>query len=281
MSLIMRDASFENIIMDGSATGDPSYAPGVAALLATLRKTWTGWAVLRAAYDRRKNKRKENQEIRIVPMTAKDKKEFPTAEAFARPKDWAGATARYAKGYQCDGVNNPETPRDDRYDLMGVTGTGVGSSAFVHFNPRDGKRPDCNLIHELVHAVRDMSGVLDCVPVENYLRLYDTEEEFYSDIVKNIYLSERGEDDQIRFGHAGNKTMEAFLAWDPLLPENPPTPAGLLNHPALGKPVRRLLFKMTADTSDMCDNIAYKPRVTTKWNLLREYLDNPAKYPMF
>ncbi|HVS40164.1 MAG TPA: M91 family zinc metallopeptidase [Gemmataceae bacterium] len=279
--MIIRDASFENIVIDDSGSFDSSYATEVAALLATLRKSWTGWAALRAVYDRRKNKRKEDQELRIVPFTAKDRKENPTAAAFAAAKNWTNATARYSAGYQCGGVDDPATPRDDRYDVTGVQGTGVGSSSFIHFNPRDGKRPDCTLLHELVHAVRQMAGASDCVPMENFLRNYDTEEEFYSDVVTNTYLSERGEDDQIRFGHRQEKTMEVFLAWDPLLPENPPTPAGLLNHPALGKPVRRLLFKMTADTDDMCKNIAYKVRPTAKWNLLREYMDNPAKYPMY
>ena len=49
---MMRDASFENIVIDASGTLDPTYESEVAALLATLRKTWTGWAVLRALYDR-------------------------------------------------------------------------------------------------------------------------------------------------------------------------------------------------------------------------------------
>jgi hypothetical protein len=46
------------------------------------------------------------------------------------------------------------------------------------------------------------------------------------------------------------------------------------------KPVRRLLFKLTVENSDMCDNIAYKPRATMRWNLLREYMAYSAKYPI-
>jgi hypothetical protein len=64
-----------------------------------------------------------------------------------------------------------------------------------------------------------------------------------------------------------------------LLAPRPLTPEGLLTHPGLKRPVRRLLSKMTGDTWDMCENIAYKPRVTMQWNLLREYMANRAKYP--
>jgi len=296
----MHDASFENIIIDGSPRPDglpdapgikfrshanPDFESQVAKLLGELRKTWTGWAVLRALYDHRKNKNGEYQEVRIVPVTAKEHY-YHHAAAFTAPNDRRAASSPSAR--YMGGLDDPKTPRDDRFDRLGYKGTGVGSGCAVHFDPR-GANNDVLLLHELVHAVRQMSGVMDRVPTEFALRGYDDEEEFYSDVVTNIYLSERGEDDQIQFGHynpdVSAKSLDEFLN-DPDLPPMlggrwPLTPAGLLNHPDLGMPVRRLLFKMKSDNYSMCHDIAYKVRVTVKWNLLYEYMDNPAKYPMY
>ncbi|HVS40163.1 MAG TPA: M91 family zinc metallopeptidase [Gemmataceae bacterium] len=289
-----RDISFENIVIDSGINApnvyapiipDPAYETAVAELLATLRKTWTGWAVLRALYDRRKNRRKEDQDVWIVPFSAQDRQDQPTAMAFTRAVNDADATARYQQGYR-GGTDDPKTRRDDRYDRAPYQGTGVGSSSVIHFNPRGYQRPDCALLHELVHAVRNMSGVRDRIPTEHALYYYDNQEEFYPDVVEIAYLSERGEEDQIRFGHSKHKTMEEFLrapigAGVFAYADAPLTPAGLLTHMTLAKPIRRLLFKMTTETADMCENIAYKVRVTASWNLLREYMSNPAKYPIF
>jgi hypothetical protein len=275
----MRRDNFDNIVIDG-AGADPAYEGAVAAVIETLRGAWTGWAVLRAIYVRRKNPRSNNLEVRIVPFTAQDRRTSPPGtEAFARPNNWAAATARGGRGLS-GGYDDPSTPRDERYDPLGYQPTGEGSSCEIHFNPREGKRPDINLLHEMVHVVREMSGVIDRVPTEQALRDYDDEEEFYPDVVTNIYLSERGEDNQIRFGHSSRRrTLEEFLAWDPLEPEVPPTAAGFLTHPGKAKQLRRLLSKMKGQTWDMCDNIAHRVRQTARWNVLREFMDNPTKYP--
>jgi hypothetical protein len=297
----MHDASFENIIMDGALKSNPTpNVPGmrlrwvpnpdfesqVAAILGVLRKTWTGWAVLRAVYDCRKNKQQQGQEVRIVPFTPIERLNAGGAKAVTTANNQAASRDPYGHGY-VGGFDDRRTPRDDRYDRVGYQGTGVGSGCEIHFEPR-GSDADTTLLHELVHAVRIMSGVIDRVPTEFALRAYDDTEEFYPNVVTNIYLSEKGEDDQMEFGHGDfgrSMSLDEFIN-NPSLPPMldgrfPLTPAGLLNHPDLGKPVRRLLFRMTSDNEAMCNNIAQKVRVTAKWNLLREYLENPAKYPMY
>jgi hypothetical protein len=50
--------------------------------------------------------------------------------------------------------------------------------------------PDEVLFHEMVHASREMRGVLDRVPVD---RGYDDQEEYLAVILTNIYLSEKGQ----------------------------------------------------------------------------------------
>jgi hypothetical protein len=292
---VRRDENFENIIIDSGARplpgpggagvvtpADPQFESDVAAVLGVLRKTWTGWAVLRAVYDRRKNKRKDDQAVRIVPFTAQERRtKGDRTAAFTRPDSLPASMARDGQGYK-GGLDDPFTKRDERYDRWGFPGFGTGSGAEIHFDPGQ-LDSDRHLLHELVHAVRAMSGVIDRVPTEYALRLYDDEEEFYADVVANIYLSERGDDPLIRFGHSEDKSMDEFIN-DPDRPAKldgklPLTPAALLMHPDLGAPIRRLLAKMVRDTKDLCQNIAYKPRATMKWNLLREYMANPAKFP--
>jgi hypothetical protein len=298
-----RDENFENIIIEGNPNNvdwEP-YGRGfemmVAELLATLRKSWTGWAVLRALYDRRKNKNKEDQCVYIVPMSPDTWKQTGGALGATGPLTPADATSASGRGLRGGDYPMPGE-RDNRYDPLPFKGTGIGSSCVVHFRPRGYRRPDCTLLHELVHAVRQMSGLMDRVPTDHMLSMYEDEEEIYPDLVKNIYLSERGEDDRIEFGHLQHKSMDEFLnshrkyagdfpADDPrydkfreYLAPVPLTPAGLLNHPTLKKPIRRVLANMVRYMHDLCRNIALMPRATMKWNLLREFMDNLAKYPI-
>jgi hypothetical protein len=49
---------------------------------------------------------------------------------------------------------------------------------------------DYQLLHELVHAVREMRGQLQMVPTVN--KEWDNQEEFFAILIANIYLSETG-----------------------------------------------------------------------------------------
>jgi hypothetical protein len=97
-------------------------------------------------------------------------------------------------------------------------GTGKGSDVRIHFTPDmwmpfssgrssrfshpptgPGTRADEVLLHELVHACRDMRGVRYRLGVNKHM---DNEEEFLAVVITNIYLSEKGQTD-LRASHRG------------------------------------------------------------------------------
>jgi hypothetical protein len=103
-----------------------------------------------------------------------------------------------------------EPVRDtDGTPIPGLVGTGQGSLADVAFTssmwgPRGtknltgpGSLPDEVLLHELVHAARQMKGIVDSSAVDSR---YDNEEEFVAIVVCNVYLSEKKQT-QFRASH--------------------------------------------------------------------------------
>lgn len=68
------------------------------------------------------------------------------------------------------------------------TGTGTGSAVDIYYWPG----PEEFLLHELVHASRNVKGVARPNPLGGPKGLYPTEEEFYATLVENMYLSQWG-----------------------------------------------------------------------------------------
>jgi len=89
------------------------------------------------------------------------------------------------------------------------------------------------LLHELVHALRQMSGLLDPYPME---RGFDTQEEFFAVLVTNIYTSERGRFRQLRGDH-GNLALVEPQEWATDREYRALTYAVVISQPSL---VRRL-----------------------------------------
>lgn len=75
--------------------------------------------------------------------------------------------------------------------------------------PGPGDDPAEVLLHELVHAVRAMSGRENCLPMDQG---FDTREEFFAVLVTNIYSSERGVFRPLRADH-GSATLADPQDW--------------------------------------------------------------------
>jgi hypothetical protein len=83
------------------------------------------------------------------------------------------------------------------------SGTGTGTNATIYYRPEawgvfgtasdstaPSNRPDEVLLHEMVHAARDMKGVSYLLPMA---KGYENEEEFLAIVITNVYLSEKGQ----------------------------------------------------------------------------------------
>ena len=116
------------------------------------------------------------------------------------------------------------TTRRGRPNYKNGSGSGAGSDSVIDYSATmwteygparlsgtrgPGFEPDEVLIHELVHAAREMRGVEYLLPVTGG---YDTQEEFLGVVVTNIYLSEKGQTVFARnHGTGVLKHPEAFL----------------------------------------------------------------------
>ena len=68
-------------------------------------------------------------------------------------------------------------------------GTGFGSDSHIFYTPRRHRVPDDVLVHELVHASRDVHGVGYQMPVTAG---YGNLEEFLAETIANMYRAEKG-----------------------------------------------------------------------------------------
>jgi len=134
--------------------------------------------------------------IPLDPAAASPKTVSPTGTNL-RDKQYAG------KDDDDDTETDPATHKgDERYDPVApkFAAKGGGSDDIIYFTPgaKDDKRcasgsglcaenPDEILLHEMVHALRDMQGVSNRVPTLT-LR-YKNEEEFLAIVVTNVYIS--------------------------------------------------------------------------------------------
>src|SRR5262249_52109870 len=134
---------------------------------------------------------------------------------------------------------------------------------------------DGALVHELVHALRDLRGHYHQIPMRS--KAYDNEEEFFAILVQNVYASEKGM---------------------PIFRRNQPIHAGLLSRLStspdrlsiserfLGRgqrPLsleelenRLLLYKLVCQNQDLCGNIL--AHVTAAFNPISEFMLNSNQY---
>jgi len=278
-----------NIWIDGSSTKSPAqYESAVVARLDQILNKQTGRALLRAIAA---NGKSRNKKVRIIPYTEDDED-----NAVAVPVDgWEGRDAAPAGAtvYR-GGTDDPTTKADERFETTFWKGLGLGSNVDLEYNPdpkdptpvcpRDGKTTsgpcrlvwgvadhgkDDQLLHELVHAMREGRGQLNQVPTEN--SDYDNEEEFFAILIANIYLSEQGKK-FLRADHHGFAVLSADLnSSEKFLGKgiSPPSRAQLEN--------RRLVGKLCTEDWIMCQEIG--DFVNADFNPIREYLRKSELYP--
>lgn len=192
---------YHHVTIDGTGTksyATPSqYEHAVLHQLRRIHHSHTGQAVFHEFVNR------ATHLMKIIPYEQKQ------LNAFASAKDLLHATKRGqversgADGHVLlDGHGKP------------IAGKGGGSDSDVSFTPvmftkycnqhkhghKSGAQPDEVLFHEMIHATRQMRGLLDPLPLGF---LYDTEEEFFAILLANIYASETGRPIDLRSDHHG------------------------------------------------------------------------------
>jgi hypothetical protein len=274
---------FKNIVISGSA----AYERSIVAQLDRVWGTWTGWAVLRAIVD-------TGNTVRIVPYSAADRKSMGESNAYVIGTSGRDNRPRGARPY-AGGMDDPSTPQDERFRRAGffsLPGTGKGGNAEVHYSPEvfqaalptcsktvtsgclppmfaQNRGPDDTLVHELVHALRDMRGQSLQIPTRS--KEYDNEEEFFAILVQNVYASEKGMTifRQDHHGHAALpsrlSTSEKFLGKG----QRPLTLEELEN--------RFLVSKFVRQNHDVCRSIL--GRVRAAFNPISEFMLNASQYP--
>jgi hypothetical protein len=175
-----------------------------------------------------------------------------------------------------DATTTPEDPiratwigtaRDDD-DQQKLDRLGTGSNCDIHFTPGrphevgPGAKPDEVLLHELVHASRDMRGVRFKGSMNGD---FDNEEEFIAILIDNIYLSEKGQTD-IRANHKGHKRL----------------PAGFRDHflenrRHLDQPPSWLVEALRNRQFRLYDALGKIPESKAKWNPVRQWEHIRAK----
>lgn len=116
--------------------------------------------------------------------------------AYEHARSFLGEINAVEKGAFVDPFVNPFD--EDLEASARLKGTGRGADAIIEFTPdvlrsemgTPGGAPDEYLFHELVHALRNMRGVMNGTFVSGG---YDNQEEFIAVVLTNIYLSEKGQ----------------------------------------------------------------------------------------
>jgi hypothetical protein len=286
LAICYRD--FKNIVIDGPA----AHQRDTVEQLNKVWATWTGWAVLSQIIESPKT-------LTIVPMSAADNRR--KVGAYVRPAWWIRAMDGAPKEEQVfmGDKDDPSTPQDERYRVVPLLrGTGRGTDAEMHYSaskfddhndvplcPLDGTvskgpcrygrgtaayGPDYALVHELVHALRYMRGVLNNVPTWD--KEYDNEEEFFAILVGNTHISEKGRQLLVANHHgyaalpANLSTSEGFLGKG----VSPLSQSHLEN--------RRLLHKFVCQCHGL--SALLNGKVSAVYNPVREYMRNSQLYPL-
>ncbi|MGC2657904.1 MAG: M91 family zinc metallopeptidase [Bryobacteraceae bacterium] len=160
------------------------YETDINAALERLANTWTGWAIITEIYY-------TQRQMVICPY-------HPTPQtgqfnAYAKPVDVKAATMKDTTALDDHGKLPPKDQR--------IVGTGTGSNTIVRFSSTTftgagaptgpGTSPDEILLHEMIHALRQMQGRMVRESVAGNPGM-DNYEEFAAITISNIYRSEKG-----------------------------------------------------------------------------------------
>jgi hypothetical protein len=200
-STIQIDGAAESKIGGQPFTPDPTQAAHfetqVASVLDQIGNSQTGQVLLREIMSS-----PLGRQIRIIPFPLHDARSVPSSEEGASP---SGEQLRFPG--DLPGTNEVEQAGQGRFDSQNrpLLGTGEGANVTIHYHPltwllgsfRTGLvgnlMPDDVLVHELVHALRMMSGMVRPINLSTlyHTRRWGNSEEFYGVLVANIYISER------------------------------------------------------------------------------------------
>ena len=252
--------NFKTIVIQGP----PAYEKSVLEQLNKLWDTWTGWAVLRGIIDTTKT-------VAIVPYSAADRKKMGSGNAYARAKSsWAASPLPGfgPKGSDSEVHFSPEDFQASRPPVCYYRKTPAGPClAGTSFAQNTG--PDDNLVHELVHSLREMRGQFNRIATRT--TGYENQEEYFAILLQNIYASEKGLT-ILRRDHYGDgpmlkslSTSETFLGKG----QRPLSTEQLEN--------RQLVTRLTNECLTLCRNVV--SHVHAAFNPIREYLLNSSEYP--
>jgi hypothetical protein len=238
------------------------YENGVYWTLETIRKTWTGWAVLKAIATT------HGKTVRIVPFTEAQQKGHRNELAHTSADNRKDAAPAGVVPYR-GGKDNPKTPEDERFKREAFTGTGEGSDATIEFDPTKQRHQDTTLAHELVHALRDLRGKQNRVPTgSGRIRRFTNEEEFFAYVIESIYKSEK------RY-----PTLSLGSEFG-VVPDEWKTSQGFLRDPDSGKQFWLLLDKLNSQCGDLCAYLKNNVPAWVPFNPVREFLEHRDQYPL-
>jgi hypothetical protein len=169
-------------------------------------------------------------------------------------------------------------------------GTGGGSDATIHYSPEiltqdsaaralananpDPKAkkwgpyatdPDDVLLHELVHAMRDLQGLRDGIAITGPDAKYDDDEEFLAILISNIAVTEKDPFAELRRDHFGSTKLA----------DDEATSEGFLSNTDQTDNLFWVEF-LTAEEWALFSLIAASPFAA--FNPIREYMTHPEKY---
>jgi hypothetical protein len=155
--------------------------------------------------------------------------------------------------------------RDDPAHRSRRERAGVGSSVVIYLKADSDELVSRILVHEMVHAIRDMYGIWNPIVLPAPLTDFDDEEEFFAMVVGNVNLSELGRDWDLRGSHKDFKRLEAkhWNSYQFLGPDD------------FGKAARRLMAKLQHQMPGFFYTMA---RMTPPWlfhNPFRKFAENP------
>jgi hypothetical protein len=265
-----------NVFINGAGKSDYStpqvYEHQVKIQLDRMHRSRTGRALLTEI-----RKRTGTHSLTIVPYN-----NHKEDNAYASATDYQHATIKGGlERYNGDVKNSPYDKKAGHNvdetglailgaDGKAITGLGGGSNSNVTYSPStwykhihkdkghkssSGAQPDEILLHEMVHAVRQMRGIAESLYVGSN---YDTEEEFFAILIANIYASELNRKVDIRSDHHGFKTLShAQDTSEKFLPKKDPHDYHY-----------QLVGKLTREEKCLCHALAH---IHTAFNPIRRY----------